>query len=56
MDGSDEHGAESDPQKDDRTVHGSQHGAEDGTQSGDVQELDQEDLPSGQGHIVHTAL
>ena len=49
-------GAEGDPQKDDRAPQSALHGTEDRSQSGDVQQLDQEQLPLGHDDKVHAVI
>ena len=48
-----EDGAEDDPEQGRGAVLGAQDGAEDRAKSGDVEELDEIDLPHGHGHVVH---
>ena len=49
----DEDAAERDPQERDGPEARPEHGAEDRTRAGDVQELDQKDPPPRQGHVIH---
>ena len=48
-----ENASQRDPEKGDGPVGGAQHGSEDGSQPGDVEQLDQKNLPAGQRHVVH---
>ena len=47
---------ESDPQKRDRTVGRTEHGAENRAEPRNVEQLDQENAPPGQGHVVHAVV
>ena len=53
MNAAGEDGAEGNPQEHAGPPQGAGQRAEDGAQSGDVQQLDQEQLPLGHDHVVH---
>ena len=53
VDAAGEDGAEGDPQEDAGAPQGAGQCAEDGAQAGDIQQLDQEQLPLGHDHVVH---
>ena len=52
MHGTGEDGADNDPQQGAGAVQGAQDGAEDGAHTGDVQQLDEPDLPHGHFNVV----
>ncbi len=54
MDGSGENTAEYNPQIGHRTELGTHDGTEDRTRTRNIQELDHENLPTGEDDIVHT--
>ena len=49
-------GAEGDPQEHDGPPQGTAQGAEDGAEARDVKQLDHEQLPLGQDHVVHAVV
>ena len=53
MDCSGEDATDNDPDKGYGTVQGTEDGAEDGTDSGDIQNLNEHELPHGHGHVVN---
>ena len=56
MDAAGEDGAEGDPQEHHRPPQRALHGAEDGAQARNVQQLDQEQLPLGHHNVVNTVV
>ena len=53
MDSAAEDAAQHYPQVGGRAVQDAQDGAEDGPRAGNVEKLDEEDLPGGHGHEIH---
>ena len=49
-------GAEGDPQKDHRPPQCALHGTKNGAKAGDVQQLNEEQLPLGHHNVVHTVI
>ena len=56
VDSTGENGTEGDPQEHNRTPQSTAQSAEDGTQASNVQQLDHEQLPLGQNHVVHAVI
>ena len=56
VDAASEDGAEGDPQEHDGAPQSTLQSAEDGTEARNVQQLDHEQLPLGQDHIVHAVV
>ena len=56
VDSTGENGTESDPQEHNRTPQSAAQSAKDGTQASNVQQLDHEQLPLGQNHVVHAVI
>ena len=56
MDAASEDGAEGDPQEHDGAPQSTLQSAEDRTEARNVQQLDHEQLPLGQNHVVHAVI
>ena len=56
MDAAGKDGAEGDPQEHDGPPQGTAQCAEDGAEARDVKQLDHEQLPLGQDHVVHAVV